>query len=237
MKIISAHQPAYIPWLGYFHKILLCEEFVIMDDVQFEKNSFTNRNKVLANGNPVILTIPVNTKDYTLKSIREIELADDRWKIKHLRTIEQSYKKLPYFDEVFPFIEKGLNLQSKYFIDYSNYIFFEIVKFLDIKTPIRFASDLSVTSKKLHYVIELTKKLDGNVFVFGALGRNYADVGMLNENGIKAYFQDYHHPVYDQGRGEFASHLSIIDLLMRKGRQTLEILQQNNAIKQSLVFS
>src|SRR5262245_59727696 len=100
MTIVSAHQPGYIPWLGYFHKILLADKFVIMDDVQFEKNSFTNRNKVLANGAPVFLTIPVATKDYVNKQVREIEIADTRWKIKHLRTIEQSYKRSPFFGEV-----------------------------------------------------------------------------------------------------------------------------------------
>ncbi len=237
MKIISAHQPAYIPWLGYFHKILLSDEFVIMDDVQFEKNSFTNRNKVLANGNPVILTIPINTKDYTQKRIKDIELADQRWKIKHLRTIEQSYKKHNFFNEIFPFIEKTLTQDSTYLIDYTNAIFFDIIKYLGIEVPIHFATDYSVISKKLDYVIELTKKLNGDVFVFGALGRDYADEATLQASGIIPYFQDYKHPLYEQGRAEFASHLSIIDLLMREGRNTLNILQGNNIVKRSLTTS
>ena len=70
MKYISAHQPAYIPWLGFFDKINQVDEFVFMDDVQFEKNSFINRNKVLVNGTPTWLTIPINTKNYKEKTTR-----------------------------------------------------------------------------------------------------------------------------------------------------------------------
>lgn len=236
MKIVSAHQPAYIPWLGYFHKVVLCDEFAVMDDVQFEKNSFTNRNTVLANGNPVMLTIPIATKDAAQQKIRDMRIADQRWKVKHLRTIEQSYRKQPYFHDVFPLIEKPLASDSNRFIDYSNPIFFGVLDYLGIKTKIRFASELQIASKKLDYVIELTKKLQGDMFVFGALGREYADVEVLKAGGVAAYFQDYHHPVYEQGRPEFASHLSIIDLLMRQGKKTLEILQQGNESKQALTI-
>jgi len=65
--IISAHQPAYNPWLGYFHKLLLCDVFVIMDDVQFEKNSFINRNKIFSKPEGTMLTIPCSMKNHTEK--------------------------------------------------------------------------------------------------------------------------------------------------------------------------
>jgi hypothetical protein len=115
--IVSAHQPAYNPWLGYFHKLLLSDVFVIMDDVQFEKNSFINRNKIFQKPEGLMLTIPCNMKDYADKSIKEIEIFNDMWKKKHLRSLSQTYSKSPYFDKVFPIVEKALNLDSKLLID------------------------------------------------------------------------------------------------------------------------
>jgi hypothetical protein len=234
MKIISAHQPAYIPWLGYFHKILVCDEFIIMDDVQFEKNSFINRNRVLANGGAVMLTIPVSTTDYTSKQLREIEIADERWKIKHLRTVEQSYKRSTFFNEIFPIFEKGVTTRSKYLVDYLNSILFDLISYLNIQTSVRLASELSITSRKLDYVIELTEKVNGQAFVFGALGRSYAEENVLEEKGIRPYFQDYVHPVYTQNSTDFTPYLSVLDLLMQYGIKSVDIIQSNNVIKKQL---
>jgi hypothetical protein len=235
MKIISAHQPAYIPWLGYFHKLMVCDHFVIMDDVQFEKNSFTNRNKVLAHGIPLMLTIPVSTTDYTLKRLRDIEIADERWKSKHLRTIDQSYRKLACFNEIFPMLEKAVSIKSKFLIDYTNSILIDFVHYLQIETPLCFASELKITSKKLDYVIELTHRLGGKVFVFGPLGRSYSNEEVLRQNNIRAYFQDYIHPLYSQNRDVFIPYLSVLDLLMRYGRSSKDIISLNNIRKEHVL--
>ena len=62
--LISAHQPAFMPWLGYLHKIAVCEKFVILDDVQFEKNSFINRNYIMGHNGPILLTVPIKLKNH-----------------------------------------------------------------------------------------------------------------------------------------------------------------------------
>lgn len=234
MKVISAHQPGYLPWLGFFHKVILSDEFVFMDDVQFEKNSFINRNKILINGNPTILTIPVVTKDYTNKQLREIEIVDDRWKLKHLRSIEQSYKKYPFYMDVFPIIENMINKKSNFLIDYLTPFILDVVNYLQIKTPISLASDLSISSKKLDYVIELTRKLNGDAFLFGALGKNYADEEKLSENNVIPLFQDYIHPEYKQNNDSFVPFLSIVDLLMNYGTNATEKLLEGNILRNSL---
>ena len=87
MKVISIHQPAYLPWLGYFHKILLSDVFVYLDTVQFEKNSFINRNKILGASGSFWLTVPVKTKGHTDKTLMDLEINGDHWKIKHIKSI------------------------------------------------------------------------------------------------------------------------------------------------------
>lgn len=233
--IVSAHQPAYNPWLGYFHKLLLSDIFVIMDDVQFEKNSFINRNKIFQKPEGLMLTIPCNMKNYTDKSIKEIEISNDIWKKKHLSSLSQTYSKSSYFDKVFPIIEKALNLDSKLLIDYSNQLFMDIVNYLKIDTKIIFASDLDIKSKKIDYVIELTKKLNGNIFIFGKLGQDYADVNYLNDNQIKSIFQDYQHPEYKQKGADFIPCLGIIDLIMNiDPENVIEVILSGNINKKNI---
>ena len=233
--IISAHQPAYNPWLGFIHKILISDVFVVMDDVQFEKNSFINRNKILQNNNEVMLTIPVKTKEYKTKTLKEMKTLDNRWQIKHKKSIEQTYKKSEHYNEVMDGLDKIYECKSNFLIDYTNLFLEFIVDYLEINTQIVFASDLNIESKKLDYVCELTNKLHGDVFVFGALGKNYADVPYLKERNIQPYFQDYNHPVYKQSAKEFHKYMGIVDLLFNEKKENIkDIILSQNATKDDL---
>ena len=98
MNIATAHQPAYLPWLGYFHKISLSDEFILLDSVQFEKNSFTNRNKIKVSNGEAWLTIPVEMKGHINRNINEMVI-DEKfdWRKKHWNSLLMNYKKSPYF--------------------------------------------------------------------------------------------------------------------------------------------
>ena len=233
--IISAHQPAYNPWLGFIHKILLSDTFVVMDDVQFEKNSFINRNKILQGNSEVMLTIPVKTKDYKSKMIRDIEVVDARWQIKHLKNIEQAYRKSKYFDAIFGNLEKIYTLESTFLIDYTNAYLDFIIKYLEIASKIQFASDLNIESTKLDYVCELIQKLNGDVFVFGSQGKNYADSDYLKEKKITPYFQEYQHPTYYQPSQEFHPNMGMIDIFFNEEQSKIKkIILTSNTSKDQL---
>lgn len=233
--IISAHQPAYLPWLGLFHKVMLSDLFVIMDDVQFEKNSFTNRNRILSAGRDVLLTVPVRSRGHTEKTIAQLEVDGHRWNRKHLRTIEQAYRKAPHFDDVFGRMSAILVDEYPRLIDYTNRLFRFFLDYIGIDTPIQTASELDIRSRKLDYVIELTRKVDGSVFVFGTLGRGYADETHLRQAGIEPCFQDYRHPAYRQAAPEFVPNMCILDLAFNEPRERLaEIIMQGNVTRDDL---
>jgi hypothetical protein len=176
-----------------------------------------------------MLTIPVKTKEYKSKQIKEIEVLDNTWKIKHLKSIEQSYKKAKKFESIFNEIRKIYKVESKFLIDYTNAYLIFLIKYLEIDTKIVLASDLDIKSKKIDYVLELTKKVGGDIFVFGALGKDYANIEYLNKHNINAYFQSYNHPQYKQLSNNFYPFIGIIDLLFNVDRDLIidKILEGN----------
>jgi len=229
--LVSAHQPAYNPWLGLVHKVLVSDVFVVMDDVQFEKNSFINRNKILQNGNEVMLSVPLQMKNYQSKTIRDMKTANNIWKTKHLKSIKQAYSKAPFFDEVFLVVEKIYTQKSDFFIDYTNAYLEFLVKHLNIETKIIFSSELNIQSKKQEYVIELTKKLGGDEFLFGAFGKEYVSKELFFKNAIVPHFQEYKHPKYFQKSPIFHPFMGVLDLVFYENRHNLKNIILNHACK------
>ena len=101
--IVSINQPAYLPWLGYYDRISASDVHVILDHVQFEKNSFTNRNRIKTNHGTTYLTIPVSTKgNFQNLAISNLQIVENqKWRKKHKESIRQSYTKAPYFEEIY----------------------------------------------------------------------------------------------------------------------------------------
>ena len=232
--IVSAHQPSYNPWLGYFHKILLSDVFVVMDDVQFEKNSFINRNRINHTPSGLMLTIPCSIKNYKFKKISEIEISSNHWIKKHLKSIYQAYNKAPQFNKIYPIIQESICLDTVIFSDFPKTLLHNIISYLNIRTKIIYASELNINSKKQEYIIDLTRKLNGDKFLFGKHGKDYVDIKLFNENKISALFQDYIHPRYNQFQDKdiFISNLGIIDLLMNyRADEVVQIILSNNIKK------
>src|SRR5450631_1867991 len=100
--IVAIHQPAYLPWLGYFDRIAASDLFIFLDTVQFERNSFTNRNRIKTASGPIWLTVPVRLRGHMEKILNEIEIDNTKgWKKKHLRAVEQNYHRAPMFAKNF----------------------------------------------------------------------------------------------------------------------------------------
>src|SRR5215470_5119272 len=96
--VLTIHQPAYLPWLGYFDRIAQSDAFIFLDNVQFERNSFTNRNRIKTANGPIWLTVPVRLNGHLDQTILATEIDERRdWRRKHLRAIEQNYRRAPCF--------------------------------------------------------------------------------------------------------------------------------------------
>ena len=147
--IISINQPAYLPWLGYFNRIAMSDLHIILDNVQFEKNSMSNRNKIKTPQGSTMLTVPLKMKGHIKNNINNIKIDNSQtWKKKHLKNIFYNYKKATFFEELYPKIER---LYAKHFDSFFNLTYEHLLfwlKELDINTKIIKSSDINIKSKK-----------------------------------------------------------------------------------------
>jgi len=220
--IISIHQPAYLPWLGYFDKIISSDIFVYLDTVQLEKNSYSYRNKIKTPQGSAWLTIPLKMKGHTGNAIKNIAIDNSQqWKKRHLKNIFFNYKKSPFFDDLYTKIELLYKDDFDLFSDLSYHHLLFWLDELNIKTKIIKSSDLDISSKKSELILDLCQNFKADKYISGALGRDYLDEDIFKENGVVVEYQDYQHPAYQQLNGDFLPYMGIIDFWMNSHNTNL----------------
>ena len=225
--IVSINQPAYLPWLGYFHRIHMSDLHIVLDHVQFEKNSFVNRNKVMTPNGPVWLTVPVRTKGrFGELSLSTVEVDNDtKWPRRHWKTIAQSYAKAPHFAEHTDFLKGIYEREWHRLTDICRETTLYLLDALGISTPIMYSSEMRPQREKDELVLELCRKAGATTYLSGALGTQYLTESLFHEQDMKVVYQDYHHPTYLQLHGDpFEGHLSVLDLLLNCGSDSLDII-------------
>lgn len=234
--ILTAHQPAYLPWLGYFHKIAVSDAFVVLDDVQFEKNSFINRNRIKTANGPIWLTVPVLLKGHLSKTLKEMKINNTvNWRKKHLKSIELNYKSAPYFNRYIDLFRDCYSREWNSLSDLNEYMLKWFLEILNIKVEYYKMSEIELEGKKSDLVLDMCRKLSADLYIFGKLGKDYVKEEDFSAEGIKIYFQNYNHHVYPQLYGNFVSHLSIVDLLFNVGNErALDIIMKGNITKKEL---
>ena len=233
--ILTAHQPVYLPWLGLFHKIALSDTFVYFDQVQYLPKDYMNRNKIKISSDSVWLSIPVLRKGYRDLKTHEIRINNEiNWRKKHLSSIQLYYKKSKFYDKYIDFFIDIYSKDWEFLSELNEYMLRWFIKILGINVKFLKASELNFEGTKSELVLDMCKKLSADTYIFGSLGKDYANIQSFNDNNINLIFQEYNHPKYSQINGNFISNLSIIDLLFNHGPKSLEILLSNNVSKDSL---
>jgi hypothetical protein len=233
--ILTAHQPVYLPWLGLFHKIALADLFCYFDIAQYQTKDFNNRNKIKTHSGEIWLSVPVESKNHFSKSVGDIRIVQDGWQRKHFKSISMAYQKAPYFRNYIEQFEEVLTAQLFETLSELNLAILRLaMRNLEISTPIVKASDYAFQGAKSALVLDMCLRLKADVYIFGAQGRDYAEVDNFRAGGVEPYFQDYRHPQYQQLHGEFRPYMSIIDLLFNEGPRSREIVMLGNATREQL---
>ena len=226
MTFISIRQPGYLPYLGFFKKIQSSDIFVFLDNVQFEKNDWDNRNKIKTIDGAAWLTVPVLHKFGTKLNEIKIDNKQD-WAKKHRKTIEMNYQKANYFSDYWKDIENILNKKWEKLVDLNFEFITYFMKKLSITTPTIKSSELEVSNAGSERLLDICKKLNVNTYLSGELGKNYLNEDIFTKNGINVIYEKFTHPIYRQIDDEFVSNMAIIDILFNEGENAGKILRES----------
>lgn len=222
-------QPTYLPWMGYFEFINSSDIFVVFDHVQFEKQSWQQRNRIKTSHGVVWLTMPVTKAPYTTR-ICDMKIANDQKSPlkKHWRIITEAYKKAPYFEKYSPLFDKIYSEKYVLLRDLNVKIIKLMCDILGIKKEFIFSSELNLNDEnmgKTEKIVNLCKKMGITDFYEAGGGKGLFDESLLRKEGISISFQDFKHPEYPQLWGEFVPYLSAIDLIFNQGDKSLSIIK------------
>lgn len=230
--MISIHQSQFLPWFPYFYKILKSDVFIIMDNVQYQKNGVQNRNTIKTPTGESYLTIPVASKSNSL--INEVTIVNQIHISKMLKTLKNNYTKAKYFEVVF---EKINNLVQKNNYETLNELnkdlIFLSLELMNADVEIKFSSDFDLSSKKDDLVLDLILASNQDRYITGLGGLSYMDLEKFYKSGIELYQYDFNYSPYNQlwNKQGFIKNLSIIDLLFNELEIAKEYILANGSLE------
>ena len=218
MTTAAILQPGYMPWLGFFDQMKKVDVFVYYDDVQYDKHGWRNRNRLKGAGGPVWLTVPVLHKGKSLQLVKDVEISkSQQWATKHVRTIEQLYAKAPFSTSYLPALSDVLCKDWQRLVDLNYEVIDLMRRWLDIDTPIIYASSLNIGGGQTERLVNICKHLEATEYLTGLAAKGYLDTEKFEHAKINVRWHDYTQPKYVQLHGSFVSHLSALDLLLNEG--------------------
>ena len=222
---LAIMQPYFFPYLGYFQLMHAVNVFVIYDDVQFIKGGWINRNYILSQGKKLRLTLSLDHSSSN-KRINEINIIDNR--IKLIKTIEQSYKRAPYFSESFVLIKKIMEYNEKNLSLFLVNALRLIAQYLDLKVQFIISSSIQKDNrtKGEQKVIDICKRLAAREYINLMGGQELYSIDVFSRENLRLKFIRMRDVYYNQYCSEFIPSLSIIDVLMFNARQDISHLLQ-----------
>jgi hypothetical protein len=220
MSLVAGHQPNLYPYGGFFAKAGAVDTFVIVDNTQYVKKQYHNRNRIkLMSGEVIWLGIPVRNAGRFMQKINEAEIDNTKpWARDHTRTLFLNYKKAAFFDECFPPFEELLRRQWRMLADFNVEVIHTCLRLLDITVPTPLASKEGIVGEARGLILDICRKTGSDSYLHGMHSRDYVDFPHLDAAGVRSLVQDFTAVEYPQvGGGPFAPNLSILDLLLNCG--------------------
>ena len=222
-KVLTIHQPEFMPWLGFIDKASMADTIVLLDNVQYRHKYFQNRNKIKGNNGEMWLNVPIIRKGKTrdIGLIKDIKINNnENWRKKIIRSIEFNYKKSNNFEKYFPLIEDIFNKEWELLSELNIYIIQKIFNKLNINTKIIRASELNIEGTGEKLILDICKEFNPEYYISGPTGIAGRGKGYeynFFKEGIKVKYHGFIHPVYKQLHGSFLPHMSIIDKMFNNG--------------------
>jgi hypothetical protein len=219
MKSLAIMQPYFFPYLGYWQLIHAADRFVIYDDVNYIKGGWINRNRILINGTPTYITIPLHESSPYKRICNTSLQTSINWRDKLLKMIDNTYRKTPCFTETYPVVEKIITYETDNLSEYLVHQLLTLADFIGIKTEFMLSSrtyenDFLCGQNR---VIDICKRENVDMYINAIGGQILYDSKTFNDAGINLNFIQMNPLPYKQKSNVFIPYLSIIDALMEVG--------------------
>lgn len=230
-SVLMIHQPHFFPWLGYFNKLINCDVFIALDNVQFRDGYYQNRTRILVNKNQTgWLTVPV--KKTFGKKICETQISGINWKKSFLRKLELNYKRSSFYNEIMDFIQEITDQNFESIADIALLSISETMKRIGYgHIPIKRSSEITSTKDRTERIIDICESIGVSNLIYGEGGSWHChDYAKISSNGIKIIQQQFNknHPRYKQFGKKFIPNLSILDCLFHCGFEgTSKVLKRS----------
>ena len=237
--IVAAHQPHYFPWLGYVHKMAQADLFIVMDDLQYEKDNFQNRNRIKVNNCSAWLTVPLERGSQADlicdKLIRNDGVsAKEHWQRRTWATLQIHYGKAPHFSRYAAELEELYTRPWTRLVDVTLHILELVRGWFGITSPMLLSSSLQLEGQKTDRIIDFCRKVGADVYLSGRGGSTgYLDVDALRQNGVDVAWQSFDHPVYPQRYPAlgFMPRMCVLDMLFNCGPASRDILLSTGELR------
>jgi hypothetical protein len=214
-------QPMFLPWLGMFEQIGLCDQFVFYDDVQLplgggRGRGFSTRVQIKTEKGIDWLTLPVERAGKGAQLISEARFANMDWKSAHLSKITQAYRAAPFFAPVYESLVAPIYAQDTGFLSEFCMVSMQKIWLALGLSPAHYVSSQLKISQELNSslrVLEICKAMGAGEYISGLGAMKYIDYTIFEEAGVRIAYMDYALKPYPQLHGEFTPYVSIIDML------------------------
>lgn len=216
-NIVVIHQPDFLPYVGFFHKLLMSDLWIVFDDVQFLRRGWHHRDKIKTANGTKWLTLNIKKAPRT-SNINNIQLSyHNNWREHHLNIIRSNYSETSAFSEIFPYIEQLYAYKYDKLIDMNMASIDLLIKLFDIQIDVEYSSQYKTRLTSNERLIELLKQVNASHYLTGTGAKDYFLEKPFIEANIQVIWDEFQYPVYPQLYDDFIPYLSSIDLLFNCG--------------------
>jgi hypothetical protein len=222
-------QPTFLPWLGWFDLVDQGKVMIILDDVQFDKRSWQQRNRIRTCNGLEYLSVPVKTTGRYHQRIMDCELVDQTFVEKILKSLRANYAKTPFFAKVIDELATTMKTAAGTgrLVELNCALISWMTDRLEVSTPMIRASTLGVGDERGEHLAAICECVGANRYISPVGAENYLveDKWAFDKRGISVWIQVYEHPQYTQRFAPFMPYASALDLIFNVGPKAAEVMR------------
>jgi hypothetical protein len=218
---IAIHQPNFLPWIGFFHKISQVERFIFFDNVPSPQGkSWLSRSRINLNGEQMWFTVPIHRSHRSGQLIRDAEIVrESSWVRKHLGTLLQAYNRAPFYKTIIPQIEQVYRQEYRFLADFNVALIEAVSRIIGLECQYHRASErVSSEKRKTEMIVQVCQAFECHRYLTGLGGSlDFLEPQLFHDAGIELVYQKFKQPTYEHPSGVYLEGMSILDALFCLG--------------------